>query len=105
MKKAIEYLEEFEKRGLMSSITLTELILEVQRDTIDEVVKTCANKATLEEASDYGRFNEKFAKFEPTNETIYSVETYGHGDCGYTAVRISKDSILNCANILKEQLK
>lgn len=27
----------------MSSITLTELILEVQRDTIDEIIKLCAN--------------------------------------------------------------
>ena len=91
----------------MSSITLTELILEVQRDTIDEVVKTCANKAALEEAFNYGSFNEKFAKFKPVSidKNIYSIERYGHGDSGYIAVRISKDSILNCANILKEQLE
>ena len=66
MKKAIEYLEEFEKKGLMSSITLTELILEVQRDTIDEVVRICAEK------------NKEVFNFKSIDETEYSVEMYGH---------------------------
>ena len=49
----------------------------------------------LEKASNYGKYAEDpNPKFKPVEIDVIDHTFYGHGDCGYEAVRVSKDSIL-----------
>lgn len=62
---------------------------------VKEALKQASENVLLEKDYNYGRFNEATAKFDKGTCKMFYKETSGHGDCGYEAVRPSKDSILN----------
>ncbi len=65
----------------------------------EKLLEIVAEKATLEKADDYGDYDDPTAKYEKKGITVFYKNSYGHGDCSYEAVRIDKDSILNCVDL------
>jgi hypothetical protein len=96
------YLDENVYDGKLSPII--QAIKAAQEDAIRETVKECAKTAKLQKASDYGNFNKHSAKWEDTKDTTHVEMSYGHGDCGYTAVRTNVEAILSVADKLIKEL-
>lgn len=97
MKKSKEYIknidsylveEVLEEFPLVNS-TLKEIIRQAQLDAIEETCKVCAENAKL-------LFHDGFYKEDKQLEYFQS---------GENNLQISKQSILNCAEILKKELE
>lgn len=83
------------------------LIKQVQLDAIEETVKLCAENAKLLEQSNWGNYEDACNDSNPNLEEkeVIKKNNYGHGDCTYQIIKVSKQSILNCADILKKELE
>lgn len=57
-------------------------------------IEEAAENARLELAFNFGSFDEKSAIFKETDRSLVVKYDSGHGECGYEANRISKQSIL-----------
>lgn len=100
MRKAYEYLDEIESVKFNQSddifhrnSVIEELIKRIQIDVIEETVKLCAKNAALNYAD--GRVCLPDYAEEPFNAVCDDLD-----NCHY----ISRNSILNCAEILKKEL-
>ena len=98
MKTPEQYLKEYVGRRYPNTtynseeVDIMEAIKQAQLDAIEETVKLCAENASIDL---YDYIGTSFRKFEQDNH-------YGINDGTY--VEISKESILNCAEILKKRL-
>lgn len=90
MKKPEQYIEQFYKNESLNSKVIYDFIKQIQVDTIDETVKLCAENVQL----GYYEFKEDWME-EPFNMVS--------DDLGNIHA-INKQSILKCAEILKQQL-
>ncbi len=108
MKKAHEYLDEIESVEFNQSddifhrnLVVEELIKRIQLETIEATVKLCAENAKIRH--DYYDYD--------TPELYNKYKHEGFERCdgdgvqyGVDVVSIDKNSILNCAEILKKEL-
>ena len=99
MKKAEQYLKEYVGRRYPNTdynseeVDIMEAIKQAQIDAIEETVKLCAENAALKYAD--GKYCLPDYAEEPFNAVCDDLD-----NCHY----INKDSILNCADILKKQI-
>ena len=70
-------------------------MIEFAKLHVEIALKEANDKSRLEKASNYGTFDEFTAEWNHTSDKLFVKPEYGHGDSGYNAVRINKDSILN----------
>ena len=97
MKKAEDYLKEYVGRRFPNlpyeseEIDIIHAIQQAQVDAIEETCKVCAENASIDL---YDFIGSSFKKFEQDNHYIINDGSY---------IEISKDSILNCAEILKKE--
>ena len=98
MKKAEQYLKEYVGRRYPNTdynseeVDIMEAIKHAQIDAIEETCKVCAKNASIDL---YDFIGSSFKKFEQDNHYVINDGSY---------IEISKDSILNCAEILKKRL-
>ena len=83
---------------------ILELVKIAQIDTIKTTAENCAKDAKLDKSYNYGSFNYDLAVWEEDDKSYWYKESYGHGDCGYEARRVSKQSILNVADKMIKEL-
>ena len=110
MKKARDFISMGKlsyKSRLLQFKTIEEWIKQAQLDAIEETVKLCAKNAKLLEQSNWGNYEDAHNDSNPNLEEkeVIKKNNYGHGDCTYQIIRVSKQSILNCADILKKELE
>lgn len=91
---AEEWLEHFEENAY-PGIPLSECMIDFAKMHVEAALKEASKNVKLSKAFDYGKYDEKTAKFEPIDKKVEVRESYGHGDCGYTAIKVDTESILN----------
>lgn len=114
MKKAYEYLDGIEAVEFSQSddifyrnSAVEELIKKAQIDAIGATVKMCAENAKLLEISNWGRFEDADKDKNPIimEHDKIKKNNFGHGDCTYQIITVSKQSILQVAEELKKELE
>ena len=94
--------EEFLKsKGLGGYQEFDGILQEFAKLHVEAALKEASEKAKLAKAFDYGSYNESTAKFKPIDEKVVVKESYGHGDSGYSAIKVDSDSILNSYSLEK----
>ena len=71
------------------------IMIEFAKLHTEAALKAASEKAKLSKAYNYGNYDESTAIFKPIETKCFIKIEYGHGDCGYEAVKINEDSILN----------
>ncbi len=92
MEKIPTALELFQK-GEFTKIQ--DAMIEFAKMHVEAALKEASEKAKLAKAFDYGSYYEPTAKFKPIDEKVVVKESYGHGDSGYSAIKVDTDSILS----------
>ena len=77
------------------------LMIEFAKLHVTSALKEASEKAKLAKAFDYGSYYEPTANFKPIDEKVVVKESYGHGDSGYSAIKVDSDSILNSYSLEK----
>jgi hypothetical protein len=105
MKNAKEWFEEELSGEPLTQSSVIECIEMVQQELIDYVVQRCANEAKLLEQSNWGNYEhfDPSPNFKETEKICNN--HFGHGDCTYEIITVSKSSILNVADKIKNELK
>lgn len=100
MKKAEEYIKDiptFTDTGGYGKEYVIEAIKQAQLDAIEETVKLCSETAdiTMKKKSHYGKYR-KWQKVKEDEVDLFNYEVM---------YSVDKQSILNCAEILKKELE
>ena len=98
MKTPKEWFEEELSGEPLTQESVIEVLEMVQEEAIEETVKLCYNNAKIE-IQQY--FNNQKIILE--DEKVFFGSDYPES-CYSGRVRVNKDSILNCAKFLKQQL-
>ena len=70
-------------------------LIEFAKLHVEAALKEASEKAKLAKAFDYGSYYESTANFKPIDDKVVVEEQHGHGDSGYSAIKVDTDSILN----------
>lgn len=76
-------------------IKIQDAMIEFAKMHVEAALKEASEKAKLAKAFDYGSYYESTANFKPIDDKVVVEEQHGHGDSGYSAIKVDTDSILN----------